>query len=137
MPVRLSRPVVALTLLLVAALAAAVALLGARNADAQVATQTAVISNIEVLPSNGHVDLGPGTGENDGTLGVACTGAVPRGGPNIPVGVVTELTATSTRLRVINQAGRAITVAVRVNCTVELVAEPTAANQITRAFRGD
>jgi hypothetical protein len=49
---------------------------------------------------------------------------------------VTELTATSTRLRVLNQAGRAITVAVRVNCTVELVTEPIAANRITRAFRG-
>jgi hypothetical protein len=36
---------------------------------------------------------------------------------------------------VINQAGRGITVAVRVNCTVELVVEPTAANRITRAFR--
>jgi hypothetical protein len=107
-----------------------------RYAKAQAATQTTVISNIDVLPSNGHVDLGPGTGENDGTLGAACTGALPRGGPNIPVGVVTELTATSTRLRVINQAGRAITVAVRVNCTPELVAEPTAANRITRAFRG-
>jgi hypothetical protein len=136
MPVRLSRPVVALTLLLVTALAAAVALVDERNAKAQAATQTIVISNIDVLPSNGHVDLGPGTGENDGTLGAACTGAAPRGGPNIPVGVVTELTATSTRLRVLNQAGRAITVAVRVNCTVELVTEPIAANRITRAFRG-
>jgi hypothetical protein len=136
MPVRLSRPVVLLALLLVAALAGAVALAGARNADAQVATQTAVISNIDVLPSNGHVDLGPGTGENDGTLGAACTGARPRTGPNIPTGVVTELTATSTRLRVVNQLGRAISGAVRVNCTVELVAEPTAANRITSAFRG-
>jgi hypothetical protein len=136
MPVRLSRPVVALTVLLVAALAAAVALVGARNAKAQVATQTIVFSNIDVLPSNGHVDLGPGTGENDGTLGASCTGAVPRGGPNIPVGVVTELTATSTKLRLINQAGRGITVAVRVNCTVELVAEATAASRVTRAFRG-
>ena len=136
MPVRLSRPAVALALLLVAALAAAVAVVGARNAKAQAATQTIVISNIDVLPSNGHVDLGPGTGENDGTLGAACTGAAPRGGPNIPVGVVTELTATSTRLRVLNQAGRAITVAVRVNCAVELVTEPIAANRITRAFRG-
>jgi hypothetical protein len=136
MPVRLSRPVVALTLLLVTALAAAVALVDERNAKAQAATQTIVISNIDVLPSNGHVDLGPGTGKNDGTLGAACTGAAPRGGPNIPVGVVTELTATSTRLRVLNQAGRAITVAVRVNCTVELVTEPIAANRITRAFRG-
>ena len=92
MPVRLSRPVVALTLLLVTALAAAVALVDERNAKAQAATQTIVISNIDVLPSNGHVDLGPGTGKNDGTLGAACTGAAPRGGPNIPVGVVTELT---------------------------------------------
>jgi hypothetical protein len=136
MPVRLSRPVVALTLLLVAALAVAVALVGARDAKAQVATQTIVISNIDVLPSNGHVDLGPGTGENDGTIGAACTGAAPLGGPNIPVGVATELTATSTKLRVTNQLGRAITVAVRINCTVELVAESTAANRITRAFRG-
>jgi hypothetical protein len=135
MPVRLSRPVVALTVLLVAALAAAVALVGARNAKAQAATQTIVISNIEVLPSNGHVDLGPGTGENDGTLGAACTGAAPRGGPNIPVGVATELTATSTLLRVLNQSGRGISITVRVNCTVELVAEATAANRITRAFR--
>jgi hypothetical protein len=135
MPVRLSRPVVALTLLLVVALAAAVALVDERNAKAQAASQTIVISNIDVLPSNGHVDLGPGTGENDGTLGAACTGATPRGGPTIPVGVVTELTATSTRLRVLNQSGRAITVAVRVNCAVELVTEPTAANRITRAFR--
>jgi len=135
MPVRLSRPAIGLALLLVAALAAAVALIGARNAKAQVATQTIVISNIDVLPANGHIDLGPGTGENDGTVGAACTGATPRGGPNIPVGVVTELTATSTRLRLINQSGRGITVAVRVNCTVELVAEPTAANRITSAFR--
>jgi hypothetical protein len=135
MPVRLSRPVVTLTLLLVVALAAAVALVDERNAKAQAASQTIVISNIDVLPSNGHVDLGPGTGENDGTLGAACTGATPRGGPNIPVGVVTELTATSTRLRVLNQTGRAIAVAVRVNCTVELVTEPTAASRITRAFR--
>jgi hypothetical protein len=137
MPVRLSRPAIWLTLLLVAALAAAAALVGARNAKAQVATQRIVISNIDVLPANGHVDLGPGTGENDGTVGAACTGASPRGGPNIPVGVVTELTATSTRLRVLNQAGRTISGAVRVNCTVELVAEPTAANRVTSAFRGD
>jgi hypothetical protein len=137
MPVRLSRPAIWLTLLLVAALAAAVALVGARNATAQAATQTTVIANIDVLPVNGHVDLGLGTGENDGTVGAACTGASPRGGPNIPVGVVTELTATRTLLRVLNQAGRAINVAVRVNCTVELVAEPAAANRVTSAFRGD
>jgi len=135
MPVRLSRPAVALALLLVAGLAAAVALIGARNAKAQVASQTFVFSNITVVPSNGHVDLGPGTGENDGTLGAACTGARPRAGANIPTGVVTELTATSTRLRVLNQSGRAINVAVRVNCTVELVAEPAAASRISRAFR--
>jgi hypothetical protein len=136
MPVRLSRPAIALALLLVAGLAAAVALIGARDAKAQVATQTSVISNIAVLPVNGSVDLGPGTGMNDGTLGAACTGARPRSGTNIPVGVVTELTATSTRLRVLNQSGRAINVAVRVNCVVELVVEPTAASRITRAFRG-
>ncbi len=136
MPVRLSRPAIALALLLVAGLAAAVALIGARDAKAQVATQTSVFSNIDVLPVNGSVDLGPGTGTNDGTLGAACTGARPRSGTNIPVGVVTELTATSTRLRVLNQSGRAINVAVRVNCVVELVVEPTAASRITRAFRG-
>jgi hypothetical protein len=137
MPVRLSRPAIALALLLVAGLAAAVALIGARDAKAQVATQTIVISSIDVLPVNGTVDLGPGTGTNDGTVGAACTGARPRSGANIPVGVVTELLEVSTRLRVLNQAGRAINVAVRVNCVVELVAEPTAASRVTRAFRGD
>jgi hypothetical protein len=137
MPVRLSRPTIALALLLVAGLAAAVALVGARNAKAQVATQTSVFSDVDVIPVNGSVDLGPDSGINAGTLGVACTGARPRSGGNIPVGVVTELTATSTRLRVLNQSGRAINVAVRLNCVVELVVEPTAASRITRAFRGD
>jgi hypothetical protein len=137
MPVRLSRPAIALALLLVAGIAAAVALIGARDAKAQVATQTSVFSNIDVVPVNGSVDFGPGSGLNDGTLGVACTGARPRSGGNIPVGVVTELTTTSTRLRVLNQAGRAINVAVRVNCTIEAVAEPAAASRIASAFRGD
>ena len=135
MPVRLSRPAIALTILLVAGLAAAVALIGARNAKAQTATQTVVFSSISVTASNGNVDLGPGTGGNDGTVGAACTGARPRSGPNIPVGVVTELTPTSTRLRVINQAGRAITGTVFVNCVVDGPVDPMAASRISRAFR--
>jgi hypothetical protein len=135
MPVRLSRPAIALTILLVAGLAAAVALIGARDAKAQVATQTSVFSNISVLPVNGNVDFGPGSGEDAGTLGVACTGARPRSGGNIPVGVVTELTATSTRLRVLNQSGSGINVAIRVNCVVEGPVEPAAASRISSAFR--
>ena len=136
MPVRLSRSAIVPALLLVAAFAAAVALIGARDAKAQVAIQTVVFSGIQVTASNGNVDLGPGTGGNDGTVGAACTGARPRSGPNIPVGVVTELTAASTRLRVLNQSGRPITGTVFVNCVVEGPVEPTAASRIASAFRG-
>jgi hypothetical protein len=133
MPVRLSRPAIASAVLLVAALAAAVVLTGAHNATAQVPSQTVVVSNIEVVLSNGHFAFPAGSGAADGTLGAACTGAQPRRGPNIPIGVVTELTSTSTRLRVLNQSGQAINGTVFVNCTLEL--EATAANRVSSAFR--
>jgi hypothetical protein len=133
MPIRLSRPATALAVLLVALLAAAAALVEARTATAQPATVTIVESNIAITPSNGHFDFGPGTGANDGIVGVACTGAFPRGGGNIPGQVVTQLTATSTLLRVLQQNGSPVSVGVVVNCAYEAAGAAATRNRLAKA----
>jgi hypothetical protein len=135
MPVRLSRPATAPAVLLVALLAAAAALVGARTATAQPASVTIVESNIAITPANGHFDFGPGTGANDGIVGVACTGAFPRGGGNIPGQVVTQLTATSTLLRVLQQNGSPVSVGVVVNCSYEAAEAAATRNRLAKAAR--
>jgi hypothetical protein len=135
MPTRLSRPATTRAVVLVALLAAAAALVGARAATAQAATVTVVESNIAITPANGHFDFGPGTGANDGIVGVACTGAFPRGGGNIPGQVVTQLTATSTLLRVLQQNGSPVSVGVVVNCSYQAAADQATRDRLARAAR--
>jgi hypothetical protein len=120
---------VALACVLVMATAAAALGLGALpGAEAQEPPPEAtfVFSNIPVTASNGHVDLGEGTGEVDGVLGIACTGAAPRGGTaRIPAMVVTELRSTQTLLRIVQANGVTVTGSVSINCVVDVVLTPT------------
>jgi hypothetical protein len=91
------------------------------GAGAQTAVETLVISDLTVVPNNGHVTFPPSSGGDAGTLGVACTGARPRSGANIPGQVVTTLDSDATRLRVIRNTGTAISgVSVAVNCVVQV-----------------
>ncbi|HKA84496.1 MAG TPA: hypothetical protein VKD21_11565 [Acidimicrobiales bacterium] len=117
---------VALACVLVMAAAAVLALRSSPGADAQEpASATFVFSGIDVSPSNGHANLGAGTGSDAGTLGVACTGAAPRSGTRIVGQVVTQLLPSATVLRILRNDGAAITGAVQVNCVVELEVTPT------------
>lgn len=117
-----------------ALLTAAAAILTLRaalpGAEAQEPTSvTFVFSSIPITPSNGFASLGPDTGTDAGVLGIACTGAAPRSGsPNIPGQVVTQLTNTDTRLRIMRNDGVPLSATVRVNCAVEVIesAEGTA-----------
>jgi hypothetical protein len=75
-----------------------------------------------VTPTNGFVTFND-LGKDDGITGIACTGAGPTGGPNIPGQVVAKLGLTSTSLRVMhtngtafNPTGTLVKVSVQVNC---------------------
>src|SRR5262245_15786868 len=108
MSFRLSWRRVAVACALLMAAAAVFAFRSSPDADAQEppASATFVVGSIPVTASNGHPSLGACTGFNDGVLGVACTGAAPRGGTNrIPGQVVSELGSTATLLRVIQFNG--------------------------------
>jgi hypothetical protein len=123
---------VALACVLVIAAAGVLASWALPGAGAQEPPPSAtfVFSNIPVTASTGHVNLGPGTGTVDGVLGIACTGAAPRGGTTkIPGQVVAELLSTSTRLRIVQANGIALTGSVRINCAVDV--ELTAAGSAT------
>jgi len=116
------RPVALVCALLLAA-AGVLASWALPGADAQEPplSATFVFSGIPITASNGYASLGPGTGTGAGVLGIACTGAAPRGGtPRVPAMVVTELQITTTRLRIIQANGVALTGSVRINCVVEV-----------------
>jgi hypothetical protein len=91
-----------------------------RSAGAQAATSTGVISNLLVLATNGDSNLPEFSGSNDGVLGVACTGASPRSGPNIPAQVVTQLRPDLTYLRILHNTGTPLNGTVRINCVLEV-----------------
>ena len=109
---------VVVALILIVAAAAAVALQRPGPANAQQAQDTEVFSSLFITPSSGNFSFGPGTGSNDGIFGIDCSGSFPRGGPDIPAQVVTELQATETLLRVLHNNGTPLTGSVAVNCTV-------------------
>jgi hypothetical protein len=126
---------VAVACALLMAAAAAFALRSSPDADAQEppASATFVFSSIPITPSNGHASLGAGTGANDGVLGVACTGAAPRGGTTrIPGQVVTELGSTATFVRVIQFNGVMVTGPVLINCVVEVEVTPLGTSAVER-----
>jgi hypothetical protein len=118
---------VALACVLLLAAGAVVALKALPGAEAQEPPPSAtfVFSNIPVFASNGHVNLGPDTGSNDGVLGIACTGSGPRSGTaRIPGMVVTELLSNSTLVRIIQPNGVVVNGEVRINCVVEVEVTP-------------
>jgi hypothetical protein len=126
-----------------ALLALALALVGfglrPGSAGAQTVTgeDTEVFNDIAVHASNGNVNLGQGTGSNDGVLGASCAGQSPSSGPNIPGTVVTRLTATATVLRILHGNGTALTGNVTIVCTVDFgpITSPAAAAARTGAFQ--
>jgi hypothetical protein len=107
-----------------------------RPAGAQAATEV-FLSHGSITLSNGHGNLGPGTGSQDGIFEAQCSGRDPRGGPNMPVDVVTELTTTTVLLRILNQSGTAITGTVTINCTfqAEALQAATVKAAVDRALR--
>jgi|Tabmets5t2r1_1033131.scaffolds.fasta_scaffold63214_1 hypothetical protein len=127
------RVAVACTLLVAAA--AVFAFRGSPDADAQEppVSATFVLSSIPVTASNGHASLGAGSGTNDGVLGIACTGAAPRGGTTrIPGQVVTQLGSTATLLRVIQFNGVMVTGSVLINCVIEVEVTPVGTSAVER-----
>jgi hypothetical protein len=110
----LTAGLVALTLV-----AAALAAVGRPGpAGAQAAQDTEVFSSLGITASNGNFSFGIGSGSAFGVMGIACGGAAPRSGGNIPAQVVTELTPSATLLRVLHNNGAPLSGAVSVNCTV-------------------
>jgi hypothetical protein len=112
--------------ILVVAVAGALGVSALPSADAQEPPPTlvGVLSNFPVTASNGFSNLPEFSGSGDGVLGVACTGATPRSGNQIPGQVVTELRQDLTYLRIIRNDGRAITGSVGINCVLEVEATP-------------
>jgi hypothetical protein len=126
---------VAVACALLMAAAAVFAFRPSPDADAQEppVSATFVFSSIPITPSNGHASLGAGTGTNDGVLGIACTGAAPRGGTTrIPGQVVTQLGSTATLLRVIQFNGVMVTGSVFINCVVEVEVTPLGTGAVER-----
>jgi hypothetical protein len=125
MPIALTRRRLAVLALLLAvvAVAGSLALSRPTPADAQAASVVGVISNLEVLATNGVSNLP----EFSGVLGVACTGSTPRGGPNIPAQVVTELRTDLTYLRILHNTGTPLTGTVQINCVLEVESGATLA----------
>jgi hypothetical protein len=112
--------------ILVVGVAGAIGVSALPSADAQVPPPTVVgvISNLDVLASNGFSNLPEFSGSGDGVVGVACTGAVPRSGNKIPGQVVTELRTDLTYLRIMRNDGLAITGTVKINCVLEVLDTP-------------
>jgi hypothetical protein len=119
------RLVVVLLAFSLVALALSLALGRPWSAQAQVPTTVGVLSNFAVLASNGNSNLPEFSGSGDGVVGVACTGAVPRSGPNIPAQVVTELRPDLTYLRILHNDGRPMNGTVLINCVVEAEVQET------------
>jgi hypothetical protein len=97
---------------------------------------TNVFNGLQVSALNGFVNLGPGTGSNDGVLGASCAGETPQGGPQIPGTVVTQLTPTATLLRILHGNGTALTGPVTIVCTVDFGPATTAAARAGAFHRG-
>ena len=93
------------------------------GAGAQPTAPSTGVFSIVVHASNGYSNLPEFSGSGDGVLGVACTGASPRSGPNIPAQVVTTLASDLTHLRILHNTGTPLTGDVRINCVMET--EPT------------
>ncbi|HEX2373672.1 MAG TPA: hypothetical protein VHO93_06795 [Actinomycetota bacterium] len=138
MPIVLSRRRLAVLVfaLAVVALAGSFAISRPDPAGAQVATSTGVISNFPVLATNGHSNLPEFSGSGDGVLGVACTGASPRGGPNIPAQVITQLRSDLTYLRILHNNGTPLDGTVRINCVLEVESGPALARLRAAANQG-
>jgi hypothetical protein len=122
MPATLSRRGTLAVALGVLTLTAALLAGSLRSAGAQQPPQTAtgVISNLLLPVTNGFANLPEGSVAGDGFAGVACTGASPRSGVNIPAQVVTQLTQTFTLLRILRNNGAPLNGSVRVNCVLEV-----------------
>jgi hypothetical protein len=106
-------------------------------AGAQVSGEvTNVFNGLQVSALNGFVNLGPGTGSDDGVVGVSCAGETPQGGPEIPASVVTQLTPTATMLRILHGNGTALTGPVTIVCTVDFGPATTAAAKAGAFHRG-
>ena len=135
------RPLAYTTAAALLALALALVGFGLRpgSAGAQTVTgeDTEVFNDIAVHASNGNVNLGQGTGSNDGVLGASCAGQSPTSGPNIPGTVVTRLTATATVLRILHGNGTALTGNVTIVCTIDFgpITSPAAAAARTGVFQ--
>jgi hypothetical protein len=116
----------ALALVLLIALAGTLAVSGLPGADAQQPppTMVGVLSRFPVVASNGFSNLPEFSGTADGVVGAACTGATPRGGPDIPAQVVTDLQQDLTQLRILHNNGQPLTGTVRINCVLEVEATP-------------
>jgi hypothetical protein len=99
-------------------------------------TSIGVISNFPVLATNGHSNLPEFSGSGDGVLGVACTGASPRGGPNIPAQVITQLRSDLTYLRILHNNGTPLDGTVRINCVLEVESGPALARLRAAASQG-
>jgi hypothetical protein len=119
MPISTRRYLLPAALLAVALLAAGVLLIrGERPADAshRPGEHVGVLSNFRVTATNGYANLPEFSGQGDGILGMACTGAAPLGGPRLPAMVVTNLRFDLTYLRVVNANGTPLNGEVVINC---------------------
>jgi hypothetical protein len=105
---------------------AAVAAIPGAGAQQPGSSFTGVFS-IVVHASNGYSNLPEFSGSGDGVLGVACTGASPRSGPNIPAQVITTLRPDLTYLRILHNTGTPLTGDVRINCVLESEPSPEGA----------
>ena len=115
---------------LTAALAGGIAVSVLPAADAQTTTHlTSVLSNFSVGAINGYSNLPEFSGSGDGVRGVACTGAAPRTGPDIPAQVVTTLRTDLTYLRILHNNGTPLTGSVLINCVFDVL--PTAEGSAT------
>jgi hypothetical protein len=110
----LSAAVLAIALLI----AGAMLVRGERPADAshRPGEHVGVLSNFRVQASNGYANLPEFSGQGDGIIGMACTGAAPLGGPGMPAMVVTNLRFDLTHLRVVNANGTPLNGEVVINC---------------------
>jgi hypothetical protein len=107
-------------LLAVALLAAGLVLRGGQPADAshRPGEHVGVLSNFRLTATNGYTNLPEFSGQGDGIIGVACTGAAPLGSPRMPAMVVTNLRFDLTYLRVMNANGTPLNGEVVINCVI-------------------
>jgi hypothetical protein len=115
----------------------AVSVLPAADAQQPPLTATGVASNILVSVTNGNSNLPEFSGSGDGVVGVACTGANPRTGPNIPAQVITTLRTDLTYLRILHNTGTPLTGDARINCVLEVEATPQGSATLQRLQHAD